>query len=66
MLVTKASGAAGGELEKVQAAEDLGLQIVMIRRPELELAGAVHGIDEAVAMCLEKLGGVVSQTRLMP
>jgi precorrin-6A/cobalt-precorrin-6A reductase len=50
-LVTKASGKEGGVVEKVLAARDLGMAVLMIRRPLLEGITAVSSLDDAVAAC---------------
>jgi len=52
VLVTKASGKEGGVVEKVQAARELGMKVLMIRRPSLPEIQAVSSLDEAVAACL--------------
>ncbi len=41
VLVTKASGSEGGVVEKVSAARELGMQVLMIRRPVLPEIDAV-------------------------
>lgn len=51
VLVTKASGIEGGVREKVLAAGELGMAVLMIRRPEEE-GSAVDSIEAAVAACL--------------
>lgn len=50
-LVTKASGAAGGVVEKVMAAYDLGLPTLMIRRPEPVAFPTVSTVEAAVQAC---------------
>jgi precorrin-6A/cobalt-precorrin-6A reductase len=55
VLVTKASGREGGVVEKVMAANDLGIPVVMIRRPEPQPGDAVHTIEAAVQACRDKL-----------
>lgn len=50
-LVTKDGGAAGGFAEKVQAAQDCGVKLVVIRRPAEEGEGA----DEILTRCKEML-----------
>jgi precorrin-6A/cobalt-precorrin-6A reductase len=57
ILVTKESGREGGVEEKVLAAGDLGVEVVMIRRPEQADAAGVHTFEAAVAACCEKAGG---------
>jgi precorrin-6A/cobalt-precorrin-6A reductase len=52
VLVTKASGREGGVMEKVQAARELGMKVLMIRRPRLPEIHAVASLDEAVAACI--------------
>ena len=61
MLVTKASGAAGGVVEKVMAAQDLGLTTLMIRRPAPAGLLTVSTPDAAVRLCQELL--VITPTR---
>ena len=46
VLVTKASGLEGGVEEKVLAAGDLGIEVVMIRRPEQEGVIGVASLEE--------------------
>jgi precorrin-6A/cobalt-precorrin-6A reductase len=55
VLVTKASGREGGVEEKVLAAADLGVQIVMIRRPELVDVTGFDTLESVVQACLEKI-----------
>jgi precorrin-6A/cobalt-precorrin-6A reductase len=57
VLVTKASGREGGVEEKVLAAGDLGLQVVMIRRPEPGDLIGVQSLDEVVRACCELARG---------
>jgi len=56
VLVTKASGVEGGVVEKCEAARDLGMAVLMIRRPDLEDDSSVSEIAEAVAACRERVG----------
>ncbi|HWY85947.1 MAG TPA: precorrin-6A reductase [Gemmataceae bacterium] len=51
VLVTKASGYEGGVVEKVTAAQDLGMQVMMIRRPVLADLASVSSLEDAVALC---------------
>jgi len=55
VLVTKASGAAGGVVEKVLAAQDLGLKTLMIRRPAPAGLLTVSTPDAAVRLCQQLL-----------
>jgi precorrin-6A/cobalt-precorrin-6A reductase len=57
VLVTKASGRAGGVVEKVLAARELGLEVLMIRRPEQADIPCVGTLEAAVRACREKTGG---------
>jgi precorrin-6A/cobalt-precorrin-6A reductase len=62
VLVTKASGVEGGVVEKVLAACELGIAVVMIRRPkldvtQLDLTQAADSFDAVVAACLDGLRG---------
>jgi precorrin-6x reductase len=55
LLLTKDSGEPGGVPEKVRAAQDLGMKVLMIRRPAPP-ADAVDRVEDAVAACLQALG----------
>lgn len=57
VLVTKASGREGGVEEKVQAADDLGVKLLMIRRPQQVDVKSVCSLEAAVQSCREKVGG---------
>lgn len=57
VLVTKASGVAGGVVEKVMAAYDLGLTTLMIRRPEPGAFPTVSTLEAAVQACRDSLTG---------
>jgi precorrin-6A/cobalt-precorrin-6A reductase len=57
VLVTKASGAEGGVVEKVTAAGELGLAVLMIRRPEQPDLLSVSSLEAAVRACRERLEG---------
>jgi precorrin-6A/cobalt-precorrin-6A reductase len=57
LLLTKASGREGGVVEKVLAARDLGLEVVMIRRPEQADIPCVTTLEAAVRACRDKTGG---------
>ncbi len=48
VLVTKESGAVGGLTEKLEAARELGMEIVIVKRPELEYPEVVEDYGEAV------------------
>jgi precorrin-6A/cobalt-precorrin-6A reductase len=52
VLVTKASGSQGGVVEKVLAAGELGMEVLMIRRPNLPEIQAVSSVEQALASCL--------------
>jgi precorrin-4 C11-methyltransferase/precorrin-6x reductase len=52
LLVTKASGAEGGVPEKVLAAQDLGVRVLMIRRPDSAGIVAFDNIDTVVRECV--------------
>jgi precorrin-6A/cobalt-precorrin-6A reductase len=55
VLLTKASGQEGGVVEKVLAARDLGLEVLMIRRPQLPGVPTVGSLEEALVACLYAL-----------
>jgi len=54
VLVTKASGREGGVEEKVLAAADLGIEVVMIRRPDQADLPGTSSLAAAVQACLDK------------
>ena len=56
VLVTKASGREGGVVEKVLAARELGIEVVMIRRPQALDIPSVATLAAAVQACREKTG----------
>jgi precorrin-6A/cobalt-precorrin-6A reductase len=55
VLVTKASGIDGGVVEKVMAAQELGLTTLMIRRPEPHDLASVSTIPAAIEACCQAL-----------
>jgi precorrin-6A/cobalt-precorrin-6A reductase len=57
VLVTKASGREGGVVEKVLAAHELGIEVVMIRRPQGLDIPNVGTLAAAVQACRERTGG---------
>jgi precorrin-6A/cobalt-precorrin-6A reductase len=57
VLVTKASGCEGGVVEKVMAARELGMHVVMIRRPVLPDMATVANLEAAVTQCRSYLEG---------
>jgi precorrin-6A/cobalt-precorrin-6A reductase len=57
VMVTKASGREGGVEEKVSAASDLGVAVVMIRRPEQVDAIRACSLEAAIQACCEMAGG---------
>jgi precorrin-6A/cobalt-precorrin-6A reductase len=54
VLVTKESGAAGGFMEKVRAAEKTGVPLIVVGRPR-ESSGAVRTVEEAVKTAVKYL-----------
>jgi precorrin-6A/cobalt-precorrin-6A reductase len=55
VLATKASGREGGVEEKVLAARDLGVEVVLIRRPESAGGCSVDSVEAAVHAVREKV-----------
>ena len=55
VLVTKASGADGGVVEKVVAAQELGVATLMIRRPDTQNPQAVSTVSAAIDACYQTL-----------
>jgi precorrin-6A/cobalt-precorrin-6A reductase len=53
VLVTKASGREGGVVEKVTAARELAMNVLMIRRPEPTGSGSATTIEETVRACID-------------
>jgi precorrin-6A/cobalt-precorrin-6A reductase len=56
VLVTKASGREGGVVEKVTAARELAMKVLMIRRPEPASPDGVTTIEDAVRACQMLMG----------
>jgi precorrin-6A/cobalt-precorrin-6A reductase len=54
-VVTKASGQPGGEGVKRQAAEALGIPLVVIRRPRLAYLRQTSDLEDAIAFCQQAL-----------
>lgn len=55
MVVAKASGKPGGEAIKRQAAQALGIALVLIQRPSITYPKQTDSITEAVIFCTEML-----------
>jgi len=51
VLVTKASGHEGGVVEKVMAARELGMSVLMIRRPIFADLAHVSSLEDALERC---------------
>ena len=47
-VVTKESGATGGELEKVEAAKNLGVNVVVLKRPVVQYRNLYNEIDDLI------------------
>jgi precorrin-6x reductase len=54
ILVTKESGKAGGFLEKIQAAQDCGMEIVILARPRLEQGFTLTEIQEQIQQLIKE------------
>lgn len=54
VLVTKASGPQGGVIEKVLTARDLGMRVLMIRRPPQSDIPSVSTVEAALEACREQ------------
>jgi precorrin-6A/cobalt-precorrin-6A reductase len=54
LLVTKESGAAGGNREKLAAARELNIPVIVVRRPRLDY-GWVTGSVESVAQAVKEI-----------
>jgi precorrin-6A/cobalt-precorrin-6A reductase len=56
VLVSKASGVEGGVVEKVTAARERGMAVLMIRRPGSAILDAVSTVEDALQACRAKMG----------
>ncbi|NJN03621.1 MAG: cobalt-precorrin-6A reductase [Leptolyngbyaceae cyanobacterium SL_1_1] len=54
-VVTKASGAAGGEAIKQQVAQQLGVQLITIRRPAIAYPHQTSHLSTALAFCQQSV-----------
>ncbi|WP_319371728.1 cobalt-precorrin-6A reductase [uncultured Ilyobacter sp.] len=52
-VVTKESGATGGELEKIEAAADCGIKPVILSRPEIDYPWKTGDIDQIIKKVME-------------
>lgn len=50
-VVTKASGAAGGEARKRAIAQELGIRLILLARPVVDYPKQTGCVDEAIAWC---------------
>ncbi|MGK7949089.1 MAG: cobalt-precorrin-6A reductase [Xenococcaceae cyanobacterium] len=57
LVVTKASGKAGGEDLKREVAQKLGIPLIVISRPKMEYPQKTSCLDEAIAFCHQYLSG---------
>lgn len=55
VMVTKASGPQGGVIEKVMAARELGIQVLMIRRPDQSGLPSVFTVEVALEACRKQM-----------
>ncbi len=55
IMVTKASGSVGGTLEKIEAARELGLKIIVIDRPNVSYGEVYRDIDQLIAAVKQKI-----------
>ena len=46
VVITKESGFAGGFIDKIEACEELGLPVIIIRRRTIDYQRMIHSIDE--------------------
>ncbi len=58
VMVTKDSGSAGGNEEKIRAARKLGISVIMIERPKVEYVSKVSTIHEIIHWIQQIKGGV--------
>lgn len=57
VMITKESGEVGAVDEKIQAAVDLGISIIVIGRPNVEYGNSYSSVDE-ITTALQKIKGV--------
>jgi precorrin-6A/cobalt-precorrin-6A reductase len=57
-VITKESGQIGSVDEKVEAALELGLHVVLISRPRIEYGRALDKIDQVLDQVRAELGGM--------
>ena len=57
LVVTKASGKAGGEDTKRKVAQELGIPLIIITRPQIIYPQTTDCLDEAIAFCHKHLSG---------
>lgn len=55
VVVTKASGAPGGEDTKRQVAEQLGVQLILVERPAIAYPQQTSDVSDAIAFCRQFL-----------
>ncbi len=56
ILVTKESGREGGMPEKLEAAERLGVRVILVERPEVAYTNKVESIEEVLAFVRQQRG----------
>jgi precorrin-6A/cobalt-precorrin-6A reductase len=57
-VITKESGQIGSVDEKVEAALELGLHVVLISRPQIEYGRVLDQIDQVLDQVRAELGGM--------
>lgn len=51
-VITKASGRAGGEEVKRAIAQELGIQLILLARPDMTYPAQTERVEEVIAWCL--------------
>lgn len=54
-LVTKQAGDTGGEREKIEAADEMGIDVVFLTRPKIEYPNCYGNIDELIEVVKNKI-----------
>lgn len=54
-LVTKQAGDTGGEREKIESADEMGVEVVFLTRPKIEYLNCYNNIDEMVEIVKKKI-----------
>lgn len=65
VMVTKESGETGGMAEKLQAAEKLGISVILIERPEVSYKQKVSTVEEVLQWVKQQMEEVCNTERML-